>query len=121
MAHQIVVGLYPSRGIAEDAVNRLHTEGLSPAAISLTMLKAIAPITPPVKAELAMLEADPLVIGNVRDTYARFLKNGETVVLVRAETRDDALFAADVLRLFSPLAVDVLEPEPVRSEVPPSE
>ncbi|MGH7092662.1 MAG: hypothetical protein ACREFB_03905 [Stellaceae bacterium] len=112
MAHQIVVGLYPSRGIAEDAVNRLHTEGVSPAEISLTMLKEIAPITQPVKAELAMLDADPMLIGNVRDTYASFLKNGETVVLVRAETRDAALVAADVLRLFLPLAVDIIEPQP---------
>jgi hypothetical protein len=116
MAHQIVVGLYPSRGIAEDAVNRLHTEGVSPAEISLTMLKEIAPITQSVKAELAMLDADPLVIGNVRDSYVRFLKNGETVVLVRAETHEDALFASDVLRLFNPLALDVLESTPERTE-----
>lgn len=112
---QIVVGLYPSRGIAEDAVNRLRTEGVSPAKISLTMLKETAPITQPVKAELAMLDADPLVVGNVRETYASFLKNGETVVLVRAETPDDALTAADVLRLFLPLAVDIIEPKPAQA------
>ena len=117
MARQIVVGLYRSKGIAEDAVNRLRTEGVPDRAVSLALLKQTAPPPPTVQAELAALSADPMILGNVRDSYARFIRNGETVVLVHAEDADEAQLAADVLRLFDPLAVDVLDARP-RSDHP---
>jgi hypothetical protein len=111
MAAQIVVGLYESKGYAQDARNRLKTEGVPENMISLVVLHDIAPVPRTMDPELAMLEADPLVLGNVRDTFARFIKNGETAVLVRAETDEDVLFAHDVLALYAPLAIEVLKPQ----------
>jgi hypothetical protein len=37
-------------------------------------------------------------LGNVRETFAKFIRNGETVVSVRAVTDEDAEFAAETLR-----------------------
>jgi hypothetical protein len=46
-----------------------------------------------------MLEVDPLVLGNVRETFARFIRKGETALLVSAET---AQFATDIMPLYAP-------------------
>jgi hypothetical protein len=108
MAEQLIVGLFESRGIAEDACNRLRTEGVPDGDVSLKMLREISPVPTPVKAELAALSVDPMVWGNVRETYVSYIKNGETAVLVRALSPDEAELAADVLRMFEPMIVDVL-------------
>ena len=42
MASEFVVGLFPSRGIAEDAVNRLKYEGVPAENISLVLLSEVA-------------------------------------------------------------------------------
>jgi hypothetical protein len=110
MAAQIVVGLYESKGYAQDARNRLKTEGVPESDISLVVLHETGPVPSTMEPELAMMEADPLILGNVRETYARFIKNGETAVLVRAARDEDAQFATDVLSLFAPLVVEVLQP-----------
>jgi hypothetical protein len=44
MAHKFVVGLFQSKGIAEDAVNRLKYEGVPPEYISELLLHETAPI-----------------------------------------------------------------------------
>jgi len=110
IAGQSVVGLYESRGFAQDARNRLRTEGVSERDIAMVVLHDNASVPRASGPELAMADADPLVLGNVRETFARFIKNGETAVLVRAETEDAAQFAADVMALFAPLAIEVLTP-----------
>jgi hypothetical protein len=43
MGPRIVVGVFESMGIAEDACNRLKTEGLAAADIVLKVLKEIGP------------------------------------------------------------------------------
>jgi hypothetical protein len=110
MAAQIVIGVFPSRGIAEDACHRLHTEGVPNTDIALHMLRETAPVPQNVKAELAALEIDPLFLGNIRDGYVQYIHNGETVVFVRAASEADVTFAADILRLFEPVVVDVRSP-----------
>lgn len=105
---QIVVGLFESKGYALDVRNRLKTEGLPESDISLVVLHEIGPVPGSSAPELAMLDADPMVLGNVRETFARFIKNGETAVLVRTETAQDVQFASDVMALFEPLAIEVL-------------
>lgn len=109
---QIIVGLFESKGIAEDACNRLRTEGVPDGQVSLKLLREVGPVPTVVKAELAGLSVDPLVWGNVRDTYVSYIKNGETAVLVRAVTAEEAELAADVLRMFEPMIVDVLRAAP---------
>jgi hypothetical protein len=47
-----------------------------------------------VEPEIEALSVDPLTFGNVRETFARFVRNGETVVCVRAASDEEAEFAA---------------------------
>ncbi len=71
MAVKFVVGLFPSKGIAEDSCNRLRTEGVPAQDIALLVLRQTAPTreVETVADELEALAVDPLVIGNTRDTF----------------------------------------------------
>lgn len=109
MAAEFIMGLFQSKGIAEDACNRLRTEGVPDRHVAVRLLNEKAPVPAVVGAELPALTVDPMIWGNVRDTYVDHIKNGETVVPVLAETAEEAEVATDVLRMFEPLAVDVLE------------
>ncbi|HEX3883708.1 MAG TPA: hypothetical protein VHW66_13690 [Stellaceae bacterium] len=108
MAEEIIVGLFESKGIAEDACNRLRTEGVPDGHVALKVLHDIAPVPQAVEAELAALTVDPMIWGNVRDTYVSYIKNGETVVLVGAVDPDEAELAINVLSMFEPLVVEAL-------------
>lgn len=115
MAVQLVVGLYESRGYAQDARNRLHTEGVPFSETSLVVLHDIARVpTATADTELAALSVDPLVLGDAQKTFARFIKNGETALFVSAETDIDVEFVTDILTLYDPLSVEVIQARPVR-------
>jgi hypothetical protein len=105
-AARLVIGLFHSSGIAEDAVHRLITEGVAPRDIAHRVLKEARPILPVLQPELAALQVDPLVIGNARESFARFIRNGETVVLVRALDDAQVEFATDVLKLYLPITIE---------------
>jgi hypothetical protein len=68
-ATRLVIGLFHSSGIAEDAVYRLITEGVAPQDIAHRVLKETGPIPLVLQPELAALELDPLVIGNARESF----------------------------------------------------
>jgi hypothetical protein len=104
---RLVIGLFHSSGIAEDAVHRLITEGVAPRDIAHRVLKEAGPIPPTLQPELAALDVDPLVIGNARETFARFIRNGETAVFVRTYSDEQVEFATDVLRLYLPITIEV--------------
>ena len=108
MPARLVIGLYHSSGIAEDAVHRLITEGVAPRDIAHRVLKETGPVLPVLQPELAALDVDPLVIGNVRQSFARFIRNGETAVLVRALDDEQVEFATGVLKLYLPVTIDVV-------------
>lgn len=118
MAACIVVGLFHSSGIALDAVHRLITEGVGPQEIARKVLKEVGPIPPPVQAELAALDVDPLVVGNARQSFARYIRNGETAVFVRVSSEEQIEFATDVLKQYLPITIEVVplaeQPEPPR-------
>jgi len=119
MPARLVIGLYHSSGIAEDAVHRLITEGVAPRDIAHRVLKETGPVLPVLQPELAALDVDPLVIGNVRQSFARFIRNGETAVLVRALDDEQVEFATGVLKLYLPVTIDVV-PLAERSGAPPA-
>jgi hypothetical protein len=104
---RLVIGLFHSSGIAEDAVHRLITEGVAPQNIAHRVLKEVGPNPPTLQPELAALDVGPLIIGNARETFARFIHNGETAVFVRALSDAEVEFASDVLKLFLPMAIEV--------------
>lgn len=114
MPAPMVIALFESEGLARDARNRLHTEGVSFADMSIVVLHDIAS-PPPAKtqAELAALSVDPMVLGDVQETFTTYIKNGESAVIVATPTPADAQFAIDVLTLYDPLAIETLEPRPV--------
>ena len=115
MAVQLVVGLYESKGYAQDARNRLHTEGVPYSETSLVVLRDTTPVpASTAETELAALAVSPPVLGDVENTFARFIKNGETALIVSAETDIDVEFVTDILTLYDPLAVEVIEARPAR-------
>jgi hypothetical protein len=114
MAAQMVVGLFESEGLARDARNRLHTEGVPLSQMSIVVLHDIAAPPPAsTKSELAALSVDPLILGDVETTFAEYIRNGETAVIVDAPTLADAQFAIETMTLYDPLAIEALERRPV--------
>jgi hypothetical protein len=111
MSSRFAVALFQSRGIAEDACNRLRAEGVPDADIALELLRRIGPVPPTMSPELEALSIDPLVWGDVRNSFARFVKNGETAVFVEADSEEAADFALEILRHYAPIAVDVFAGE----------
>ena len=107
-ASRLVIGLFHSSGIAEDAVHRLITEGASPRDIAHRVLKQTGPVPPVLEPELAALDVDPLVLGNARTSFAQYIRNGETAVFVRALTDDHVAFATDILKLYVPITIEVM-------------
>jgi hypothetical protein len=89
---KFVVGLFESKGIAEDAINRLRYEGVPDGNIFPMLIHETAPLPAAVSPAVEALSLDPLVVGNVRDTFAPFIRNGETAVFVRAESEGDSLW-----------------------------
>jgi hypothetical protein len=108
MPVQFVIGLFPSKGIAEDACNRLRHEGVPEQHISLMLLHETAePVPQAVRPELAALSVDPLIVGDARRSFVRFIRNGETAVFVRAHSDDEAEIAVGTLRQYAPIRIRV--------------
>jgi hypothetical protein len=116
MATRLVMGLFEAKDDALDALHRLQTEGVPEQQISMKVLSEIAPTPASREPELATLEADPLVWGDVRRGFAPDIRNGETVVAVRANSDSEALFAADIMKLYAPIEVRVRTLDPVAGE-----
>jgi hypothetical protein len=80
------------------------------------VLKEVGPVPPTVEAELAALDVDPMVVGNARQSFAQYIRNGETAVFVRASTDEQVEFATDVLKQYLPITIEVVPlaegPEP---------
>jgi hypothetical protein len=108
VATRLVVGLFPASGVALDAYHRLQTEGFPQHRLAYRVLREIAPIPASVEAELQALQIDPMVLGDARRSFARFIHNGETAVFVRVEDDGGAAAAADILKIFDPLAIETL-------------
>ncbi len=112
----MVVGLFGSKGDADNARHRLVSEGVAEDAIAEHVLSETASPPHSMDAELSTLQADPFFwfMGNLRQDYARYIHNGETAVLVRVPSRLKAEAITALLGMFDPLRVDVHD-EPVRT------
>ena len=107
MAVKFVIALFESKGIAEDASNRLRTEGVPDADISLLLLRETALLPVAVQPAIEALSVDPLLVGDVRHSFAPFIRNGETAVFVRANGEAEIDRAVDTVRQYSPLRIRV--------------
>jgi hypothetical protein len=106
-----VVGLFRARGDAENAHNRLKTEGLSSEdRMVLKVLKETAPLPPSTRMELDSLSLDPVfdILEGLRHEYVSCIRNGETALMVRGVTGDTMEDVARILRFFDPLRVDLI-------------
>ena len=110
MALKFVVGLFESKGIAEDAINRLRYEGVPDSNIFPMLMRETALLPAAVAPAIEALSVDPLILGNVRETYAPFIRNGETAVFVRAHSEDEV--DLDTVR------PRVAEPEQIPAGIP---
>ena len=108
MPLKFVVALFEAKGIAEDACNRLRTEGVSAGEISLLLLHETAPLPAYVEPAVEALSIDPLLVGDVRKTFAPYIRNGETAVFVRAHDETGVDLAVDTIRQYSPLRIRVV-------------
>jgi len=108
MALKFVVGLFESKGIAEDAINRLRYEGVPDGNISPLPIRETAPLPAAVSPAIEALSVDPLLVGNVRETFAPFIRNGETAVFVRAHSEEEVDLAVATLRQYAPIKIRVV-------------
>jgi hypothetical protein len=95
-----VVGLFRARGQAENARNRLKTEGVSEDRIGLKVLKETAPVPPATQLELDTLSSlDPFfaILGVLRHDYVTHIRNGETALMIRGLTGDEVEDVARIL------------------------
>jgi len=113
MAPRIVVGLFESKGIAEDACNRLKTEGVPAGDIVLKVLKEIGPIPSTMEPELEAGFLGPVILGSFRESFAHYIRNGETLVCVQALTDQRIEAAVDTLKQYAPLEVKVVPSEEI--------
>jgi hypothetical protein len=108
MAARIVVGVYQSEGIAEDARNRLQTEGVPARDIVLKVLKEIGHIPAVMEPELDAGFLGPMMLGNFRKDFAHYIRNGETLFRVQAPTDESVELAVDTLKQYAPIEVKVV-------------
>ena len=105
---KFVVGLFESKGIAEDAINRLRYEGVPDGNIFPILIQETAPLPGAVSRPVEALSVDPLVVGNVRETFAPFIRNGETAVFVRTDSEEEIDLAVGTIRQYAPIKIRVV-------------
>jgi hypothetical protein len=114
---RLVVGLFQSSGIALDAYHRLRTEGVPTSRFTRRVLHEVGPPPAVLQPELQALQIDPMVLGDARHTFARFIHNGETAVFVEVANDEEAAFADGILKLYAPVTVETM----VTSDQPATE
>jgi hypothetical protein len=105
-----VIGLFRTSGSADNARNRLKTEGFSEDRMMLKVLKEAAPARTAIPEELVTESLNPFVdiLGDLLQPYVSYIRNGETVLVVRGLTNNDAEDVSRILQFFDPLRVDVI-------------
>ena len=103
MPEWIVLGLYGGRGTAEDARNRLNTEGFAESDLELRTLRAVGPLPQTMAAETAEFAIDFFYSSTVPREELKVIHNGETVVSVRTRSAEDARAVVLTLRQYEPV------------------
>ncbi len=109
---RIVVGLYTTKGEAENASHRVVSEGTAEADVTVQVLRDTTDEAPKsMEPELTTLSLDPFFwfLGDLREDYAAHITNGETAVCVSVASADEAETVAGTLMMFEPKRVDIVE------------
>ena len=110
MPGDIVIGLYRTRGRAEDVRDRLVTEGVPAMDIELRELAHDTVIPPQATPQTMFSFMDWLFGTDLPQRYGVHVTNGETAVSVRGRTDKEIVTATATMKLFAPLHVEVVTP-----------
>lgn len=117
IGERLVVGLYQTKGEAENAGHRVVSEGAGEDDVEIRVLSSKAPPPATMEPELDTLSLDPYFwfLGDLKDDYANEITNGETAVCVAVDSPEAAESVANVLMMFEPKRIDVIVSEPPAS------
>jgi hypothetical protein len=109
-SERMVVGLFRTSGAADNARNRLKTEGYSEDRIALKVLKKTASARTAIPEELATMSLAPIfsIPGELHELYLSSIRNGETVLMVGGLGNNDVEDVERILLFFDPLRIDVI-------------
>jgi hypothetical protein len=109
-SERTVVGLFRTSGAADNARNRLKTEGYSENRIALKVLKETAPARTAIPEELETMSLAPVfsIPGELHQLYLSTIRNGETVLTVGGLNNDGVEDVERILQFFEPLRIDVI-------------
>lgn len=113
MIHQVVVGLYPTSGTAEDVCNRLKYEGVPEGDIALIRLRDRDPMPRTMAAEAQGYAGDPFWGNIVLKRFGERIGDGEAAVRVEAGSSDEVRIAVGTMRQYVPIGIELLEPAEV--------
>ena len=109
-SERTVVGLFRTSGAADNARNRLKTEGYSEDRIALKVLKETASARAAIPEELETMSLAPVffIPGELQELYLSSIRNGETVLTVGGLINDGVEDVERILQFFEPLRIDVI-------------
>jgi hypothetical protein len=95
---------------AEHACGPLKLEGVPESDVRVEMLKEVGPIPRTMGPELETLLMDPFfwLLGVVGGDYAKFIRNGETVVCVRADSPGRIRRVCEAMQWNGPVKMEVV-------------
>lgn len=110
MINQVVVGLFDSKGEADNAAHRLVSEGIPQSAVSVSVLRETGPVPKTMEPELDTKRMNPFdwLFGALGDDYLDEITNGESVVMVEVKTDPEADAATSILGMFEPKRIDLV-------------
>lgn len=111
MPEQIVIGLFPSLGNAEDVRNRLKYEGVAEDKIALKVLKPVEPRPRSLAPDRQENFLDRIFGTDLPEKYVKLVRNGETAVCVRVSSDAEYEVAANTMRQYAPLHIELVAPD----------
>jgi hypothetical protein len=109
MAEKIVVGVFSALGEATNARHRLEYEGVPAADIAVRVLKETEKRPESLAPGGVEGPFDWLFGTDLPGRYVDIIHNGETALAVRARSDEEAEVRRDIVGLFQPLRVEVIE------------
>jgi hypothetical protein len=120
MAEKIVVGVFSALGEATNTRHRLEYEGVPAADIAVRILKETEKRPESLAPGGVEGPFDWLFGTDLPGRYVDIIHNGETALAVRARSDEEAEVRRDIVGLFQPLRVEVIEVSRTESLAPPT-
>src|ERR1700686_5425591 len=105
MNSQIVIGLFYTSGTAEDVRNRLKSQGVPDADIAVRQIRDYDRVPPDMAREARGYAGDPFFGTVILKKFGDRIGDGETAVIVAAQSDDEVRVALGTMRQYTPVAV----------------